>query len=63
VVKEIHLTDDGRSFVERVRLFSVDELTTMIEHAGLTVTQRFGDYDGKPLAAGTPRVILVAERQ
>ncbi len=63
VIKEIHITDDGRSFVERVRLFSVDELTTMIEHAGLAVTQHFGDYDGQPPAGGAPRVILVAERQ
>ncbi len=62
VVKEMHLTDDGRSFLERVRLFSAEELTDMINDAGLTVTQRLGDYDGKLLAVDTPRVILVAER-
>lgn len=62
VIKEIHLTDDGRSFLERVRLFSASELERLLTDAGFTVRERFGDYDGGPLAAGAPRTILVADR-
>lgn len=54
--------DDGRRFVERVRLFTPPELETMIRSAGATVRCRFGDYAGNPLAAGSARAILLAER-
>jgi len=62
VVKEIELRAENRSFQERVRLFTVQELAELLEDAGLRVTARFGDYDGRPVGADTPRVILVGER-
>jgi hypothetical protein len=31
----------------------------MFHAAGLVVEHTFGDYDGAPLAPGTPRAILV----
>jgi ubiquinone/menaquinone biosynthesis C-methylase UbiE len=62
VVKEIELRDEGRSFQERVRLFGVEELTELLEGAGLEVTDRFGDYDGGPLTDDAPRAILVGRR-
>ncbi len=62
VVKDIELAD-GRRFRERVRLFERAELEAMLEGAGATVRHRFGDYDGAPLAAGSPRVLLLAERR
>jgi len=61
VVKEMHLANEGRSFLERVRLFSQDDLVQMMEDAGLTVTARFGSYDGDPLSSDSPRTILMAE--
>jgi SAM-dependent methyltransferase len=61
VVKEIHLESDRRSFIERVRLFTPDDLETMIRRAGLRPVRRFGDYDGQPLTVESPRAILVAE--
>lgn len=61
IVKEIHLVDDGRSFLERVRMFTVEDLEALLTGAGLRVRQRFGDYDGAPLAPDAPRIILVAE--
>lgn len=63
VVKEIHLVDDGRSFVERVRLFSPMELRAMLEDVGLTVGEPLGDYEGNALTETSPRVILFGERQ
>jgi SAM-dependent methyltransferase len=62
VVKEIHLLDDGRSFLERVRLFTPDELARLLSDAGLSIRSRFGDYGGGTLAADAPRAILVGLR-
>lgn len=61
VEKRIQLAD-GRTFNERVRLFTPAELEAMIAAAGATVRCRFGDYDGAPLTAESPRTILFAER-
>jgi SAM-dependent methyltransferase len=62
VIKEIHLVDDGRSFVERVRLFSAVDLEAMLCEVDLTVLARYGDYSGRPMAPLAPRTILFAER-
>ena len=62
VVKEIHLVDDGRSFVERVRLFSHQELRGMMGAAGFEAAEPLGDYEGRPLSETSPRVILFGER-
>ena len=61
VEKTIQLAD-GRHFTERVRLFTPTELESMLAAAGTTIRCRFGDYAGAPLAAGSPRAILIAER-
>ncbi len=61
ILKEIHLESDRRSFIERVRLFTPDDLEAMIRKAGLRPVQRFGDYDGQSLTVESPRAILVAE--
>ena len=63
VLKEMYMMDDGRSFIERVRMFTPDELVTMISDAGIEVKQRFGDYDASSLTPESPRVILMAERK
>jgi SAM-dependent methyltransferase len=61
VVKTIQVPD-GRRFVERVRLFHVEELESMLGDAGLAVQARYGDYDGGPLSSGAPRAILLSTR-
>ncbi len=62
VVKQMHLIDEDETFLERVRLFTADDLTVMMEAAGMRVVERFGSYAGDELAADTPRTILVAQR-
>lgn len=62
VTKEMHLPDDGRSFLERVRLFTPDDLARLFGVAGLRISHRFGDYDGAPLTPASPRAILVGRR-
>jgi len=63
VVKEIELRAENRSFQERVRLFTTQELEALLRDAGLAVVERFGDYDGRPAAVDAPRSILVAVRR
>jgi SAM-dependent methyltransferase len=62
VPREQHMMDDGRSFVERVRLFAPAELEALVRNAGLSVEQRFGDYRGRPPDAGAPRFILLCRQ-
>ena len=61
-VEKTFQLDDGRRFVERVRLFTPQELETMLHAAGLRVRCRFGDYAGGPITPGSPRVILMGDR-
>jgi len=62
VVKEIEMRDEGRSFQERVRLFTVEELTALLEQNGFRVVARFGDYDGRPFTDDSPRAIVLGAR-
>jgi SAM-dependent methyltransferase len=50
---------DGRRFYERVRLFSPGDLEAMLSAAGLAIRHRFGNYEGRRLERGSPRVILM----
>jgi hypothetical protein len=52
---------EGRSFVERVRLFEPEEIEAMLGRTGITVHRRFGDYDASPMLPGSPRTILVGQ--
>ena len=59
-VRKTMLLPDGRQFEERVRLFTVGELRTMIECHGARVVTGCSDYDGAPLGHG-PRAIFLAQ--
>ncbi len=63
VLKEMNLMDDGRRFIERVRLFTPNDLENLITEAGLSIRSWFGDYNGGPLNERSPRALLVSERQ
>ncbi|HET8625402.1 MAG TPA: class I SAM-dependent methyltransferase [Gemmatimonadales bacterium] len=58
VLKTIRAPAD-RTYTERVRLLSPQDLQRMFRAAGLTVEHTYGDYDGGPLAPGSPRAIVV----
>ncbi len=45
-----------------VRLYTASELRTMLERAGLKVTDLFGDYDGSPYSWDSQRLIVVARK-
>jgi SAM-dependent methyltransferase len=60
VCKSIHVPE-GRSYRERVRLFEPQQMSDMLEAAGVTVRFRFGDYDAAPLTPDSPRTIFVGQ--
>jgi SAM-dependent methyltransferase len=63
VEKRIEIYDAGRReprvFHERVRLYTADELASLLEDADIDVHASFGDYGGAPIGPDTPRVILL----
>lgn len=63
VQKTISLPGSKKTFIERVRLFSVDELEMMLEESGFSVRARAGDYIGGPISEASPRAILFAVRE
>lgn len=67
VEKKIEIHDPAdrvpRTFYERVRLYSIDELEAMLTRAGLHVNHAFGDYGGGPPSAAAPRAILIGRAQ
>lgn len=62
VVKHIAMKNEGKEFVERVRLFRKDDLVSMFKRAGFSIETSYGDYGGEPLTDRSPRVILFARR-
>lgn len=63
VVKTITVRGDGRQFVERVRLYTPDELGDLIAAEGFATQSVFGDYRGSPLSPDSPRAIIIARRR
>ncbi|MFW6083858.1 MAG: class I SAM-dependent methyltransferase, partial [Gemmatimonadota bacterium] len=54
-------TRTPRHFHERVRLYSAEELSSLLRAEGLRTERRYGDYDGGEAGAGAERLILVGE--
>jgi SAM-dependent methyltransferase len=63
VIKSIHVTEQGRTFTERVRLFERADLERMLGAHGIVVEAAAGDYDGAPYGASSPRLILLGRRR
>lgn len=64
VVKEIRMSESDANeppttFYERVRLYSPEDLETMLRTAQLEPTTTFGDYSGAPTCSDCPRYILL----
>ncbi len=65
IEKKITLRDkDGkRVYFESVRLYTLGEMTALLRRANLTLNKTFGDFDGRPFDAGSPRLILVGQKE
>ncbi len=65
VVKKIIIYSEhgSKEFHESVRLFELLDFEKMFANAGLTIREKFGNYDGARFDVGSsPRLILVAQR-
>lgn len=50
---------EGRSFIERVRAYELDEIQRLFTESGLVVETVHGDFDGAPFHDDSPRLIIV----
>lgn len=62
VEKSIDADNCTESYQERVRLFTPDELRTMLTESGFTLIHEYGTYGGSAWTLASPRLILFAER-
>jgi ubiquinone/menaquinone biosynthesis C-methylase UbiE len=62
--KEIAIQRGGSTeiFRESVRAYTREELTSMVEGAGLRVEEVWGNFDGSPPGCDSPRLILLASK-
>ncbi len=54
---------DGRSYLERVRGYDLDEISQMFASAGFALDRVFGDFDGGEFGPESPRLILMGKRR
>jgi len=64
VEKTIIIENQGKvqEFIESVRMFTKDELLSMVASAGFTVIKTMGDYHGASLSKLSPRLILLLKK-
>lgn len=65
IIKDVELTEpEGaiRRWHESVRVYEPDELESMLRAAALEPVARFGDYDGSPWSADSPRLLLIGQK-
>ncbi len=64
VHKKIKIQREGlvKTFHESVRMFELDELSSLLKMAGIIVKKVFGDYDGSSYEESSRRMILFAEK-
>ncbi|KAA3611312.1 MAG: class I SAM-dependent methyltransferase [Calditrichaeota bacterium] len=65
VHKNIIIQRDGKlkTFHESVRMFELEELTSLLNEAGIITKKVFGDYDGSPYNKNSKRMIVFAEKK
>ncbi|HEY8165551.1 MAG TPA: class I SAM-dependent methyltransferase [Gemmatimonadaceae bacterium] len=63
VVKTIKIRGDERQFVERVRLYTPEELMSLVSAEGFEIESVIGDYNGGPLTPDSLRAIIIARRR
>lgn len=63
IEKRISLRGTGKSFVERVRLFTRGELEQLLDLAGFSVEEILGDYKGTAWSDSSPRTMLLSVKR
>lgn len=63
--KRILVFPNGKRRETRIslRLYTVAEVATMFERAGLTLTRLYGAFDGSDYGPDSPRIVMTGEKQ
>jgi SAM-dependent methyltransferase len=56
------ITIGQKHYLERVRGYELTEISKMFAECNLSIRSAFGDFDGSPFAATSPRLILVGTK-
>ena len=56
------ITIGEKRYLERVRGYDLDEISAMFAGCNLSIRSAFGNFDGSPFDAASPRLILVGSR-
>ena len=58
--KRVTIEDEQgkREYEESVRMYTLDELTSMLMDAGIEIERTFGDFNGSPFGDQTPRLVV-----
>lgn len=59
-IVEKKISFPGREYLERVRLYSLEQLTALLNEAGFEITNSYGSFKGERYFTGSPRTILIA---
>ncbi|MFC1537661.1 class I SAM-dependent methyltransferase, partial [Gemmatimonadota bacterium] len=64
VEKNVQVTgpEGEDSYNESVRLYSLSEMETMLDHSGFSLEEVFGDYDCSAWSAESPRLIMIGSK-
>lgn len=57
------ITIGDKRYLERVRGYDLDEISAMFASCSLSIRAAFGDFDGSPFNARSPRLILMGSRE
>ncbi len=57
------ITIGDRHFLERVRGYDLDEISTLFAAAGFAIRDVFGDFDGGRFESSSPRLIMIGTRR
>ncbi len=52
----------GKSFLERVRAYDLDEISVMFASSKFSISDIFGDFDGNPYSDDSRRLIVVGKK-
>lgn len=56
------MTIGQKRYLERVRGYDLDEISSMFASCNLQIRSAFGDFDGSPFDRSSPRLILVGSK-
>jgi len=65
IEKKITLKENGevREYFESVRLYTLEEMKTLLAKTRLKLEKTFGDFDGSSFTSKSPRLLLVGKKE